>query len=213
MTGRSVNEFSIDEFCNVYRDVIPGRLKFFEPVFSQLPQNANVLNVGCGVGTVELILAQVYNWKFYMVDKSSVSIMQQKELKYYGADGNEHGFYNSWNVLKDGIKSTGLDKSRFVMLEPEDDWPVQMDLIMSSYSWLWHYPLDVYWDRFVKSLKPGGKVMLDILNNENSEKELALLNSAIGREPVVRPYGVSESSRFKEQHLIKNGSHGSNYYW
>lgn len=212
MTGRNVNDFTLSEFYNIYSGIITGRLAFFEPVFSQLPQNANILNVGCGVGTIELILSQIYNWKFYVVDKTSMSIRKNKDIKYYGANGDEHGFYNSWDILKDGIKTSGIDKSRFVMLNPEDAWPKDLDLIMSSYSWGWHYPLNVYWDRV--SLAPNGRIMLDILNNEHSSKEIELITNRLEREPVERPYTVVDTSRFKDQHLLKNGnSHGSNYYW
>ena len=214
MLNKSESDFSIDDFSLIYPGVISNRLDFFEPVFDQLPANATVLNVGAGVGTLELVLSRVYNWKFYLVDKTSTSVLTKRNIKYYGSDGDDHGFYNSWEVLKDGIKSSGIDSDRFVMLNPDDEWPNRVDLIMSSYSWGWHYPLNVYWDRALRLLSPETKVMLDILNTEHTEETIEEINRIVGKVPVERFYTVTDTSRFKDQHMLRNGnSHGSNYYW
>ena len=78
------------------------------------------------------------------------------------AFSENHPFYHSWDVVKDAINTSDFDKNRFHFLNPESIFPEDADLIMSSASWCWHYSKDQYWDRVMKSLKVGGKLLLDI---------------------------------------------------
>jgi SAM-dependent methyltransferase len=207
------NGMTIDEFLNIYADRLTKRLEFFDVAFKQLPDNAKVINVGCGVGTLELVLAQAHNWVFYMVDKTSSSMIGKGSIKYHADNAIDHGFYNSWDVLIDGIQTTELNPQQFVMLDTDDEWPSEVDLVMSSFSWCWHYPLDVYWDKTKKSLKLGGKIMLDVLNTENSDDSIKIINTFANTLPLERKYPVKETSRCKNQFLIRDNSHGSNYLW
>jgi len=48
------------------------------------------------------------------------------------------------------------------MLSPEDQWPEEVDCVTSYISFCWHYPKEVYWNKIMRSLKIGGKLVLDI---------------------------------------------------
>jgi hypothetical protein len=55
-----------------------------------------------------------------------------------------------------------------------DSLPEDTDLIMSSYSWCFHYPKETYWQKVRDSLKTGGKLFLDVrlLQDRNMIQEI-----------------------------------------
>lgn len=101
--------------------------------------------------------------------------VSQSLVELYGLNGfydkmlsmsENHPFYNSWEPVKDAISSSNFDASRFFMMSPENNITEEVDLIMSFYSWCWHYERKVYWDKLIPSLKKKGKLLLDILTND-----------------------------------------------
>lgn len=127
-----------------------------------LPENPRILDVGCGIGTIDLFLYQyLNNPDIFLVDEDAHTTLDSNDLKriYYSTD---HPFYNSWEPLVDAIKTTGLNKNKFHLLNTKTDWPDDLDFIMSNFSWCWHYPVEVYMDKVIKSLKNTGKLLLTV---------------------------------------------------
>jgi SAM-dependent methyltransferase len=131
-----------------------------ESVFD-IPSNAKIIDIGCGSSIIDLLIySYVPNSTFYLVDKEGEwpSTLHPATVAFT----ENHPFYHSWNTVIDAINTSGFDKNRFHFLNPGSDFPIDVDLIMSSASWCWHYSKDQYWSKALQSLKIGGKLLLDI---------------------------------------------------
>jgi len=135
-----------------------------------LPDNARILDLGCGTSVVDLLLASYLpKSEFWLVDKEGWGF---EKMVYYSED---YPNYHSWKPVKDAISSTGIEESRFTFLDAGDAFPEEIDCVMSSFSWCFHYPKERYWDKVKQSLKVGGKLMLDVrlLKDRDFIKEIS----------------------------------------
>lgn len=166
-----------------------------------------VVNVGCGIATIDLLVSQYNpNTSFYLVDKNEY---QEPTGRYFE---EVHSGYNSWSVVEDAISTTGLDRNRFNFLSPDDAWPEQVDLVMSTYSWCWHYPKETYWKKTIASLKPGGKLAVDVLFRPN-ERVVRDITEEFDSSPIFLPTRMPNSF-FKDQFVLdKDGNCGGFYIW
>jgi len=150
-----------------------------------LPDGARILDIGCGLAVVDLLLySYVPNSEFFLLDKTSP--------KYFEINPNDvsysknHPFYHSWDPITDAIKTSNFDEKRFTLLQPKDEFPDDLDLVMSSFSWCFHYPKEVYWDKVVSSLKTGGKLYLDVRSLPDRDV-IGEINEELKSKPVVSP--------------------------
>lgn len=126
-----------------------------------IPANSKIVDIGCGASIIDLLLySYIPNSNFYLVDQEGEwpSNLSPKDISF----SEQHPFYHSWKVVKDAISTTGFDKERFNFLDPSSDFPADVNLIMSSASWCFHYSKDQYWDKVMSSLRVGGKLFLDV---------------------------------------------------
>ena len=126
-----------------------------------LPKGAKIVDIGSGVSITDLLLySYVPDSVFFLVDKNADwdSKLDPATVSYTEL----HPHYNSWDTVFDAIETSNFNKTRFNMLSPDDDFPEDTDLIMSSYSWCFHYPKEIYWQKVKNSLKAGGKLCLDV---------------------------------------------------
>lgn len=121
-----------------------------------LPAGATVIDVGSGIGTIDLLQSlHTLDAKFILVDDQVQQF--QKEIYY----SEKYPYYNSWAPTVDAINSTGIDATRFKMQGALGRW-AEADLIVSYFSWCFHYPKKTYWLPLLHSLKVGGKLILDV---------------------------------------------------
>lgn len=172
-----------------------------------------IIDVGSGVGLFDLTLSQCNaNTEFYLVDKSIVNI--EKNIKYYSRENN-HGFYNSWPVIFDIIKNSNLNIKKFKFLSPDNQWPKDVDLIVSLNSWCWHYPKEVYWNKMIDSLKIGGYLILDVLDL-NDRNMVSEISEEMSSNPTVTLRTVANplSHPFLNELTISDdNSFGGCYCW
>jgi SAM-dependent methyltransferase len=140
-------------------------------------QLKTVVDVGSGVGLIDILLSQyATDACFFLVDRSQILLPRKNQFFSESIDVNYHGFYNSWDVTQDIINSTQIDVDRFYFLDPTTIWPNDIDLVISTYSWCYHYPKIFYWDKVMTNLKVGGILILTVsqhINNQNIVKEIS----------------------------------------
>lgn len=149
-----------------------------------LPDDAKIIDIGSGVAVIDLLLASYLpQSKFYLVDKEGFNF--QKGIFY---DKN-YPEYHNWSPVKDAITATGIDPSRFVMLNEHENFPEEVDCITSYLSWGWHYPKDTYWKKTLDSLKIGGKLVMDIRSLPDRDV-VAEISEDLKSEPIVRWFDI-----------------------
>lgn len=181
--------------------------------FSELPQDATIIDVGSGIGIMDLCLAMYLKAsKQILVDRDCFTL-NESSLQFVSTA--ETIFQNSWTPVLDAIKTTGIEPSRFSLLDPSDQWPPNVDLVMSNFSWGWHYSSDIYLKRTVSALKPGGIVVLDILTLEPSSTELiGELSEKLKCTPKILSFdGRRSSVRCKAQFPNPTEKYGGKYLW
>ena len=172
------------------------------------------ISVGSGVGTFELLLSQhLTNSEMFLLDKSEFTAVFPITAEKYCS--NEHGFYNSWQVTLDAIESSGLDLNKFNFLEPVDEWPSDIDLVVSKGAWCWCFPKEAYWDKMMDSLRIGGTLLLEIPHfNKNYIEEIS---DQLGcKASVLQNYHISSypfPNHVKYQSIDDNGYYGAYYMW
>jgi len=153
-------EFSKQAFYELFPNFYKNLWKITEILGGfELPEDAVIIDIGSGIGVMDLLLSQYLpKSKFYLVDKNEMNLVSNV---FYSTN---YFFYNSWEPVLNCIETTNIDPKRFKLNNPEDDWPEQVDCISSYFSWCMHYPKETYWNRVKETLKPGGKLILDIRN-------------------------------------------------
>jgi len=174
MSGYSFKEFAID-YQNTIREWwhIREGLGVFD-----LPPKAKIVDIGSGIGVLDLFASE-YNKDstFYLIDIEADKLMDQ---------ATNYHFYNSWQPLHDAIKTSKFNSDRFNLLSPDQEFPKDVDLIMSNFSWCWHYSLDVYLEQVLKSLKIGGKLFLTLRLDEK-EDIVSIISDKLNSKPIYVP--------------------------
>lgn len=145
----------------------------YESIKKILPENSSsVLDIGCGVAGIDVMLASHYeklgkNVDFYLLDKTELN----KKI-FYGLE-KIAAYYNSLEVSRDLLKANGVSNERIHTQEATGS-PIfpgkKFDLVVSLISWGFHYPVETYLDEVYALLKPGGKLIIDVRKGSGGEK-------------------------------------------
>lgn len=128
-----------------------------------LPKSAKIVDIGAGTSIVDLLLySYIPDSKFYLIDGNSWDITFKDTVTPSVFFSKNYPIYNSWEVVSDAITTSKFDQTRFVLLNPESEFPKDVDAVTSYFSYCFHYPKEAYWDKILASLKKGGKLVLDV---------------------------------------------------
>lgn len=160
-------------------------MKDFEMIQKFLPYSAlNVLDIGCGLGLINLALNDTFNQcNFHLLDKT-----QELNTEKISGFNEKYTFYNSLPAAKTILCKNGIDEDRIHIYEVEDEnidslKKKKFDVILSFLSCGWHYSVDVYKDLILSSLSDDGVVILDIRHNtdelEKAKEFLSLVDYVV----------------------------------
>lgn len=150
-----------------------------------------LLDIGCGVAGLDLLLNRHYQGlcDIHLLDKSQLS-----DSIYYGFEQSA-AFYNSLALAENMLLQNGVAAERLHCHEaPEagDEMaraklvqtlgPAQIDLVISTISWGFHYPVSTYLSEVLRLLSPEGRVIMDL--RLDSEERQALMGAFERCEPV-----------------------------
>jgi len=129
---------------------------------------SNVLDVGCGLGYIDVVINDNLNdCNFYMFDAmNTVNVTQVRDfysnLKLTKKFMVEHGVDADSIFLVDASK-TGMDRS--INKDPKCFSSIpKMDLVVSMYSWGWHFPLEKYIKEVSDITSKDGLLVLECKN-------------------------------------------------
>jgi hypothetical protein len=163
-----------------------------------------VIDVGSGLGINDLLMSQLKpDIDFYLIDKNinrqTLEKLVKNKTAYFSKsldDKDYHGFYNSTDITKDIIQNSPINSERIHFLDTEDLWPDQVEVIMSIFSWMWHYHKNIYWNRLLKSLKVGGHFAATI-TLRRGEHTIEEISDDLGSYPcqlILYPEGTSKNT-------------------
>jgi hypothetical protein len=197
-----------DEFCEKLSEKISIQWneKFKLGVFN-LPDNSIILDIGGGVGLLDIVLLKYLNNNsvIHILDKTAIT----KKNKHWGAD---HGFYNNRQVTLDLIESNNIPSASLNFINISDDWPSKLDLIMSNNSYLWHYPKEIYWDKIKPYAVNNCKLAFDIFNRENTDY-VQEIEQDINRPATVSYKPAPSHHWYKDEIYEINGTYGRCCAW
>ena len=140
---------------NMIKDVLPTQVE-------------SVLDIGCGLGLIDLALYNHYNGsvRLDLLDKTN-TISKDTSVRGFN---KEYVFYNSMDATKDTLTSNGVAEDSLNLYEVGEDSikaieSKQFDVIMSLLSCGWHYSIETYVELIKKTLKADGILILDIRHN------------------------------------------------
>jgi len=139
-----------------------------------LPDSAKaILDVGCGLAGIDVLLYQHYKSRginLHLLDKEGIS-----EKVYYGFNP-EAAHYNSLLLAREFLKLNGvfIDRVSTYGIETEG-FPSQckFDVVISLYSWGYHYPVSTYLESVRTSLASDGIIILDVREGTDGKDQLA----------------------------------------
>ena len=182
-----ISSDNFDEACNQFYTVLWRHLSNHR-VYDDLPSNPSILDIGSGTGILSFLAYQYLNKKakIYLLDKTEFS-HPGKDGHFYKDEG--YGFYHDWESTRDVIATSGFNPADFVLLNPNDQWDTEFDLVTSHASWCWHYPLDTYWANVKATLKIGGKLSLDVSKTALLKNPIVYkISNEFRSDPILVPH-------------------------
>jgi hypothetical protein len=161
-------------------------LKDYNMIKEYLPKKVNnSLDIGCGLGLIDVALSNHYNdINMHLLDKTN-SIDENTSVRGFN---KEYIFYNSMDATKDTLTSNGVNQNNIFTYEANDNninilKKNNYELIISLLSCGWHYSLETYIDLIKTTLTPDGILILDIRHDtgqlEYAKEHFELLHSIV----------------------------------
>jgi len=130
-----------------------------------------ILDIGCGVAGIDALLFYHYQdpeMQIFLLDKTRI------DKKPYHGFSQRATFYNSLPVARGLLTANGIPINQIHLLEANEaneiPIPGPIDLIISTFSWGFHYPVSAYLDQVYGLLSEHGRLMIDIRKTTNGRE-------------------------------------------
>lgn len=162
--------------AGVVRDFNADMAREYEDLRRHLPPQASaILDIGCGVAGLAVHLYRHYggdaSLRLYLLDRTETvpSIA-------YGLAPTTGEFYNSLDVTRSLLLANEIPDESIVTLEARDDCQIliaqPLDLVLSTISWGFHYPVATYLEQAHQRLRPGGRLIMDVRKGSGGVAEV-----------------------------------------
>jgi len=146
-------------------------LKEFNSIKNYLPKNSkNILDIGCGLGVINIYLNDYYSKKLYftLIDKNYVD----KKVAYGFNNSSES--YNKLEITKDFLILNGFKTEQLRLINADENFVLnnKYELIISLFSMGYHYSIKNYIDIIKKNSTKSTKVIFDLSMEYNELNEV-----------------------------------------
>ena len=160
----------------------------FDSIKNFIPNNlSNILDIGCGLGVINIFLNSFYLNKCYftLIDKTYLD----KKITY--GFNNKGEFYNNLELTKDFLLENKLKENQLEIIDASKNFTLKKkyDLIISLFSMGYHYSIDLYIEKIKKVSKKNTKIIFDLSLEYNS---IEYLNKYFDSVEII-----------KEDHIVK----------
>lgn len=138
----------------------------YETICDWLPEQCGAfLDVGCGLGALALRVG-IHYWR------AAVNVIDGSEQLDHRKGGYHGGGLQAYRDRRLAVQliEANLPSDRVVAdYGPDPDLTIPVDLIVSTKSWGHHYPVETYLGLALRSLRPGGRIIVDLRRNRGGE--------------------------------------------
>lgn len=141
---------------------------------SFLPKKCDsVLDIGCGVAGLDVFLTKHYSPKnivLYLLDKTKT-----EKIIYYMFE-EKGAFYNSLEIAQKLLLENNIKKGNINLIEATGNNEIiirnKIDIVISLFSWGFHYPISIYLNTVYELLNDRGCLIIDIRKGTDGKKKL-----------------------------------------
>lgn len=161
-TNLFVNFYQSKNIAKLAKDLFQ---KEIDTIKNFLPKKVkNIMDVGCGLGIVNIFLDKIYKKKanFYLLDKNRID----NKIKY--GFSSDYESYNDLNETKQMLLDNGLESNRINIRDVDQNIIIdkKIDLVISLKSMGYHYPFENYMQLFNISCNNETIFIFDIAANQ-----------------------------------------------
>lgn len=168
--------------------------KEFDTFKNFLPKDINnIMDIGCGLGVVNIFLNKLYNNKtnFFLLDKDKVD----KKIAY-GFKSN----YESYNDLSETSKillKNQINEDKIFLYDVEQEIKIyaKIDLVISLKSMGYHYPIETYVKLFKQCCNKNTIFIFDIISSHYNRdflykffQNIEIIHEEMSIHPLKRLY-------------------------
>lgn len=131
-----------------------------------------IADIGCGYAMFDLFAHRATGATLLLID------IEKNDRRHFGFDAQAAG-YSNLSVARSFLEANGVDPARIETINPAGaplDAAGPVDLAVSFLSCGFHYPVSAYAAFFRESVRPGGRIILD-LRRRRAEQQMAELRA------------------------------------
>ncbi|MEO0636041.1 MAG: hypothetical protein AAFY73_05280 [Pseudomonadota bacterium] len=179
-----LSEQAATEADDVARRYFAEMEEIFTAMAPHIPAGtASVMDIGCGLAGLDLFAYRhlaANNPQIYLLDRTR---LEDKVWYHFKANS---AFYNSLALARDTLTRNGVPDGSITTIEAPEDGRIavadSVDLIVSTASWGFHYPIDIYLDSVKSILSETGVVIVDVRKKTDG---LSALQGAFSRVETI----------------------------
>jgi hypothetical protein len=184
---------ALNKSNNFGDDFYDGVVNQFDAIKLYLPESAtNILDIGCGMGAINCLLNEHYDNKpnFHLLDKHGKS-----DDVVYGFD--EGSIYCDLNLTSAFLNRNGIPIEHINIYDGnKNEFPnVELDLIISTIAWGFHFPITEYFDKIKAQAKDGCIIITDVRERTRGIEFL----SKLGELTILKEYLKHQTVMVKVQ--------------
>lgn len=168
-----VREYALEEPELIDERYFQDMSSLAETLLPYIPKTTrSILDIGCGIAGLDLFLNEKLDSPtLFLLDKTAIEDKVWYDFKQEGA------FYNSLELAKETLVSNGVSADQIECLDAPEDGVINLpsksiDLVVSTISWGFHYPVATYLHSVSQILSDEGVLLLDIRKGAGGEAEL-----------------------------------------
>ena len=171
-----VKAVAMDDALSIDERYFASMKEKVDSLIGHIPeQTSSILDIGCGIAALDVYLNQYLNpSNIYLLDKTET----EEKIWYLFEDAG--AFYNSLELSKETLELNGVASSKIELIEAPSDGEIPLgsgsiDLVISTISWGFHYPINIYVKSVFNLLSKDGVLIVDLRKDSGGLTDLKTL--------------------------------------